>query len=80
MSTFPDTVHIGNIVPEQSVKKPRLSVPSGSVGSGSGCGGIGAAALSGGSQTGTPPISKQEEQMLRVSFRCVPWHGCCSEE
>ena len=71
MSTFLDTVHIGNIVPEQSIKKPRLSVPSGSFGSSSG--GSGAAALSGGSQTGTPPISKQEEQMLRVSFRCVPW-------
>lgn len=50
---------------EQSIKKPRLAVPSGSIG-------VVGPALSGESETtGAPSVSKQEEQMLRVCLHIV---------
>ena len=54
---------------EQSVKKPRLAAPSGGGG-----GGIVGPAVSGESETAAAPlVSKQEEQMLRVSVQCIKY-------
>ena len=50
---------------EQSIKKPRLAVPSGSSG-------VIGPVLSGESETtGAPSVNKQEEQMLRVCLHVV---------
>ena len=51
---------------EQSIKKPRLAAAAPNSGS---SGGIAEGeGVSGESETNAPPVSKQAEQMLRVSF------------
>ena len=49
---------------EQSIKKPRLAAAAPNSSGGI----VEGEAVSGESETNTPPVSKQAEQMLRVSF------------